>query len=223
MPVFVHLTSHRNLKAIRRTGLTPGGSAGRSRGVYALPVTRNFQISHQWLRELRRQGGGSIYGVYFRLPDGEPVQIGLYSGVHREVSAAEAVALMLAAEQRDPESGRAADAERSPSARRRSLPSSPQGFEVIVPRAIAPSEILRVKSLPQTVGWRYRPGANGTRPAACLWAERGTWGLRRLERAVEEAEAAGQRPKISLFSRDVSASRRAGRIKVGKERKRPGP
>jgi len=214
VPVFVHLTSHRNLKAIRRGGLSLGRNAGRPRGVYALPVTLNFQISHQWVRELRRLAGGTIVGVYFRVSDDEPVEVGPYSGPHRTMRAAEAVALMLQAERRDPSAARAADAGRKPKDRRRTLPSSPEGFEVIVPRAIAPGEILRVKPLPQTVGWRYRPGANGTPPSACLWAERGSWGLRRLERAVEQAEAAGRKPRITLFSRDVSASRKARRIKV---------
>jgi hypothetical protein len=209
MPVFVHLTSHRHLRAIRRGGIGPK----RPGGVYALPVTRNFQISHQWLRELRRSGGGTIVGVYFRIPDDELVEVGHYHLPHREMRAAEAVALMLEAERNDPAAARAADRASRAVQRGRALPASPEGYEIRIARRIEPAEILRIKALPQRVGWRYRPGANGAAPTACLWAERGAWGIRRLERAAERAEAAGRPVRATLFSRDVSSRRRAGRAR----------
>lgn len=212
MPVFVHLTSHRNLRSIRRGGI----GRGRSGGVYALPVTRSFQISHQWLRELRRAGGGTLFGVYFRIPDDEPVEIGHYHRPHRSMTAAEAVAVMLEAETSDPAAARAADSGSRAIARGRALPSSPEGFQVLIPRRIEPGEILRVKALPQVVGWRYRPDANGTPPSACLWVERGVWGIRRLERAVERAEAAGRPVKATLFSRDEASFRRVERLRRGR-------
>ncbi|HEX8263010.1 MAG TPA: hypothetical protein VF547_09065 [Allosphingosinicella sp.] len=212
MPVFVHLTSHRNLRSIRRGGIR----AGRSAGVHALPVTRNFQISHQWLRELRRGGGGTVFGVYFRIRDDEPVEIGHYHRPHRPMTAAEAVAVMLEAESNDPGAARVADSGSRAIARGRVLPSSPEGFEVLIPRPIAPAEILRVKALPQVVGWRYRPGANGAAPSACLWAERGVWGIRRLERAVERAEAAGRPAPATLFTRDQASFRRVERLRRGR-------
>src|SRR4051794_15800290 len=106
MPVFVHLAPHSSLPAIRR-----GGIAIRKgqKGIYALPVTRNFQVSHQWLRELRRQGGGTIVAVYFRIPDDQPVEIGHYDRGHIPMTASEAVAVMLGAEGNDPDQARAAD------------------------------------------------------------------------------------------------------------------
>lgn len=198
MPVFVHLTPHKNVPAIRRGGIAPGR---HTRGVYALPVTRNFQISHQWLRELRRDGGGTIMAVYFRIGDDEPVEVGHFSSRRVEMTANEAAALMLGAEQRDPTQARAADAASKAVKAGRVLPSSPEGYEVIIPRRIAASEILRVKVPPQVVGWRYRPGANGEAPCACICCERGRFGIRRLERAVEAAEAAGKTTKIRLFGR----------------------
>lgn len=220
MPVFVHLASHRNLASIRRTGLALVKRRYRPRGVHALPVTRNFQISHQWLRELRRSGGGTIVGVYFRIPDDELVEVGHYDSLHREMRAAEAVALMLAAERHDPAAARAADAGSRAVRRGHALPTSPEGFEVVVRRAIAPAEILRVKALPQVVGWRHRPGAHGTRPCACLCCERGTYGIRRLERAVEADEAAGRPPRATLFGRDDDSFRRARRLKAAREGRR---
>lgn len=109
MPVFVHLTPERNLPSIRRLGIAPPRTRSRRREVYALPVTRNFYVSHQWLRELRRLAGGTIVGVYFRLPDDHPVLVGHYHRGHVETTAAGAVGLLMAAERRDPVRARQAD------------------------------------------------------------------------------------------------------------------
>lgn len=220
MPIFVHLASHRSLRSIRRSGIRlvkRGG--GRARGVYALPVTRNFQVAHQWLRELRRHGGGTMLAVYFRLPDEEAVEIGHFGGPYVETTAAEAAATMLEAERLDPAAARAADSRSKAVRYGRRLPSSPEGFEVVIPRAVSPSEILRVKGLPQVVGWRYRPGANGTPPVAFMEAERGAWGLRRLERRVEAAEAACMPVEARLFSRSDESLRRVERLRKARERK----
>jgi hypothetical protein len=201
VPVFVHLTSHRHVASIRRGGIRLVKRRVRPDGVYALPVTPNFQVSHQWLRELRRERGGTIVAVYFRLPDDEPTMVGHYDSLHVAMSAAEAAALMLSAENLDPQAARAIDAGSKEVQRKRRLPSSPEGFEVIVPRPIARSEIIRVKALSQVVGWRHRPGAHGTPPCVCLCCERGRYGVRKLVRAVEKAEAAGRPVKARLFGR----------------------
>jgi hypothetical protein len=211
MPVFVHLTSHRNLPAIRRGGI---GRTKRSRGVYALPVTRNFYVSHQWLRELKRHGGGTIVGVYFRIPDDEMVEVGHYDRGRVPMTAAAAVALMMDAEQRDPAAARGRDQASKAVQRGRAMPSSPEGYEVLIPRAVERSEIVRVKVLPQVVGWRYRPRANGTRPCACLCCERGQPGIRKLLRAVEAAEAADRPTKATFFSRDDASFRRVERLRA---------
>jgi hypothetical protein len=42
-----------------------------------------------------------------------------------------------------------------------------RGYEVIVPRAIAPGEIRRTRGVPQVVGWRYFPDAHGAPPCGC--------------------------------------------------------
>ena len=219
MPVFVHLTSHRNLASIRRGGIGAIRKRLRPRGVYALPVTPNFQISHQWLRELRRQGGCTILGIYFRIPDDEPVEIGHFNSIHLPMTAAEAVALMLAAEGQDPAAARALDRASKAVQRGRKLPSSPEGFEVIVPRQIAPSEIVRVKALPQVVGWRYRPGANGTKPCICMCCERGTYGVNKLLRRAEQSEAEGRLPDFEIFGRDEKSWDRVERMKAARGKK----
>lgn len=74
MPTFVHLTSHKHLTKIKREGI-----AASYRGVFAVPVTPNFYASHQWLRELKREGNGEIFGVYFRVSASEPCLIGRYT------------------------------------------------------------------------------------------------------------------------------------------------
>jgi hypothetical protein len=55
------------------------------------------------------------------------------------------------------------------------------GYEVIIPRGIAPGEIHRVRRLSQLVGWRYFPGAHGKAPCACeSCIQRGSYGARRI-------------------------------------------
>ncbi len=126
-----------------------------------MPVTQNFFVSHQWLRELKCKGGGTISGVYFRIPDEEMVWVGHYNKPHRQMTAAEAAALMMADEDRE-------------------------GYEVIIPRRIEKNEIHRIKDLPQVVGWRYYPGAHGRRPCGCPGCQRGRYGARRLRQEYEK-------------------------------------
>lgn len=214
MPVFVHLTSHDNLPAIRRVGIAP---AKWSKRVFAMPVTRNFQISHQWLRELRRGQSGTMLAVYFRVPDDEPVEIGHYSSPHRSVTAAEAVAIMMSVETADPVAARAADKadkNRKDIDAGRRLAASPQGYQVLLSRRIQPSEILRVKVPPQVVGWRYQPGSNGMPPCRCVCCTKGTWGMGKLLRAVEEAEAADRPTKIIMGGREDSSYERVERLRA---------
>jgi len=155
--MFVHLAPESRTALIRRNGISRlrRPSAGHPGGIFAMPVTPNFFVSHQWLRELKRRGRGPIAGVYFRIPDDQPVWVGHYHHAHQEMSAAEAVAIMLQAENRE-------------------------GFEVVIPRRIEAKEIHRVRVLPQVVGWRYYPTAKGNRPCTCWLCTRGEYGARRL-------------------------------------------
>jgi hypothetical protein len=152
------------------------------------------------------------------LPDGEPVTVGHYNSPHVPMTAAEAVALMMRAEQREPAEARRRDAA-SGGVHDSPLPSSPEGYEVIVPRRVRVSELLRFRALPQVVGWRYQPGAHGTAPCTCLCCGgKGQYGVRKLLAAVEEAEATGKPTKVAVFGRGDDSYRRVERLR---RRRRP--
>lgn len=158
MALFVHLAPEAQVRLIRRTGIRRlrKGSAGRPGGVYAVPMTQNFYVSHQWLRELKRFHPGPMIAVQFRIPDPEQVWVGHYHRTHRSMTASEAVAEFMAAE-------------------------DPLGWEVIIPRMIKPSEIHRTRRLPQVLGWRFSPEAKGKPPCClCRYCIRGEYGSRRL-------------------------------------------
>ena len=143
MPIYVHLTSEKLTGRIRRAGVTKG-----MRGVFCLPVLPNYAISHQWLRELKRRGQRTLVGVYFWLPDDELVSVGRYNQPHTQMTAEEASAYTMAA-------------------------PDPLGFEVIVPRSIGASEIRKVRSVPQVVGWRCIPDAHRRPLCQCSYCSGG--------------------------------------------------
>jgi hypothetical protein len=162
MAMFVHLAPESRAALIRRNGIRRlrRPVSGRPGGVFAVPVVRNFFVSHQWLRELKRRNAGAIVGVYFRVSDTEPVFVGHYGRHHQQMSAAEAVAGFDSA-------------------------AAAQGWEVIIPRRIAPAEIHRIRSLPQVVGWRYYPTAKGKKPfCTCKFCTRGEYGARKLRQRL---------------------------------------
>jgi hypothetical protein len=157
--MFVHLTHESRLKKILRVGINKLRKfQNGERGLYAMPVTRNFYVSHQWLRELKRgehRGGGPIVGIYFRIPDEEIITVGHFNQAHQKMTAAQAVATISS-----------------------NIPA--EGFEVIIYRKISASEIHRSRELPQVIGWRYYPEAHGKKPCGCPYCQRGQYGGRKL-------------------------------------------
>ena len=163
MAIFVHLTFEKNTKAILRNGIARfRKQTGHPQGIFAMPVTRNFYVSHQWLRELKRRGRGAIVGIYFRIADEEQVWIRHYKQPHQVMTAAEATAFIANAE-------------------------NVEGYEIIIPRRIESKEINRIKMLPQVIGWRYYPGAHGKKPCGCPFCQRGNYGARRLREEYERS------------------------------------
>jgi len=158
--MFLHLAPESKSKAIVRSGIRV--PRGRS-GIYAMPVTRNYFVSHQWLRELKRGGDRTFVAIHFRIPDDEPVQVGHYGRHHLTVTAAEAAKIVM----------NAGDA---------------QGYEVIIPRAIGSSEIHAVRAVRQVLGWRYFPGSHGRAPCGCpVCQPRGSIRSRKLREKYERS------------------------------------
>jgi hypothetical protein len=175
MPNLVHITRQRNAARLLR-----GGVAARShhrdggRGVYAMAVLSDFTLTHQWTRELRRFQPGVLVAVDLRIPDTEPVLVGHYYSEHRRRTAAEAVAIL------------------------REL-DDPRGYQIFVPRSIRPAEVRRVRAVPQGTGWRFKPGAHGSRPCACPGCiDYGTPGSAKLRRRLEPPEP--PTPKAELMA-----------------------
>lgn len=161
--MFVHLALQKSAPAIQRNGINRLRTMYVPEpGIYACPVVKNFFVSHQWLRELKRRGHGPIVGVYFRIPDDQRVWVAHYRDAHQEMSAAEAADVVMHAE-------------------------APEGFEVIVPRKIKANEIHKIRTLPQIVGWRYYPGAHGRKPCGCPYCQQGQYGGKKLREAYESS------------------------------------
>ncbi len=163
MALFVHLANEKETNSIRRVGIKPRRQSqlvayGFRRIVFAMPVVDNFYVSHQWLRELKRKGQRTIVGVYFRIPDNQQVMVGHYNQSHQIMLASEAVGVVFNNER-------------------------PEGFEVIIPRRIAPAEVLKINSLPQVMGWRYYPDAKGKRPCGCPYCIKGDIKSKRIREA----------------------------------------
>ena len=169
MPIFVHIADERHLPSIQRSGLKlprgrPQTSGARPVGVFALPITANFVVSHQWVRELKKRGFKVAAGVYFRIPDQEQVWAGVYNQEKLQVTAAEAAGF-LAKEQ-------------------------VLGYEVIIPRSILASEIQAVRALPQTLGWRHFPDAHRKGIfCGCKFCMRGEIKSRRIQERYEQNAA----------------------------------
>jgi hypothetical protein len=67
MATLVHLTPEKNASRILRHGINVG------RGIFCMPVLPHYYITHQWVRELKRQGQRSIVAIYFQVPADEVV------------------------------------------------------------------------------------------------------------------------------------------------------
>ena len=126
-----------------------------------MPVTLNFQVSHQWVREIKQWKHGLMMGVYFRVADDERVWMGQYNDVHQEVTVAEASAFVMSQ-------------------------TTMTGVQVIIPRSVEVKDILRVRKLPQVVGWRHYPGSHGRRPFTCKCCQRGGFGSRKIREKLGE-------------------------------------
>jgi hypothetical protein len=160
MPTLVHLADERIHKKILN-----GGIKARSRfcGVYCMPVTPNFYITHQWLRELKSSGAKTFVGIYFHLPSDEMVYAGKYGKPHKHITLGAAIKEIMEME-------------------------DPLGYELIVYRTIEPSAIKKIKHLPQNIGWRYMPDSHGKKPCNCEYCLKGTIKGKRTKNRLDEED-----------------------------------
>ena len=158
MSMLVHLADEKKAKSILRSGIKPGKYMG---GVYCMPVLPHFYITHQWLRELKSNGVKTIVAVYFKVDDLELVYAGRYNKPHGKINLGKAVREIMDLE-------------------------DPLGYELIITRKIESSEILRIKNLPQNIGWRYMPNSHDVKPCTCEFCIRGTIRAGRLRTKREE-------------------------------------
>lgn len=143
MPTLVHLADERHAAKIKKNGLKMG-----RRGLFCMPVLPHFYVSHQWLRELKRFGGKTFVGVYFKTESSEKVYAGRYNEPHRHIELGEAIREIITIE-------------------------DPLGYELILDRKITSGEIEKIRHLPQNIGWRYQPHAKGKPPCGCKFCQRG--------------------------------------------------
>jgi len=156
MAQFIHLLDANDVGRIRRTGIRVAKARWRRfNGVFLFPLTENFVVSHQWMRELRRGRGQNLLAARIRIDDGEMVLLGKYNGEHMEVRAADAIGIVR--EHVDP-----------------------LGLEVILPRSVKPKEIEALYRPPKVTGWRFYPAARGRRPCTCDYCQKGEPFGRRL-------------------------------------------
>lgn len=151
MASFVHITDEKKRKLIEKNGIKKS-----KRGVFCMPVTKDFSITHQWSRELKRGGARALICVQFRVSDDDVVLVGIFNGGKIKMTAAEAVGTIAAH-------------------------TAPMGLEVVFERKILPKEITRIYAAPKLTGWRYYPAAKGKQPFCfCRYCNRGEIRSQRL-------------------------------------------
>lgn len=161
MAQFIHLTDERLLKRIEKAGIRLTTWGKEIRCVYATPALPNFQVSHQWLRELKNKGITTIGAVQFKIPDDEKVLVGRYNEEPLSVTAAEAVNFFM-----DHSTG--------------------LGLQTLILRRIEASEITRSYVPTQIIGWRYHPDAHGKPPfCGCGFCQRGLIKNRKIREKYE--------------------------------------
>lgn len=167
MAQFIHLTDARLLRRLQKSGIRTRiweikvrCEYATVRCVYATPVLKDFQVAHQWLRELKAKGIRTIGAVQFRIPDDEEVLVGRYNEEQLAVTAAQAVKVCMEH-------------------------STGLGLQVLVLRRIEPKEITRCYVPTQIAGWRYNPDAHGKPPCGCDLCQNGRIKNRKIRQKYE--------------------------------------
>jgi hypothetical protein len=138
MALLVHITSLDNEKRIKRSGI----KAGPSNVVFFMPHMKEFLISHQWAREIKRFGIKNFIAIDFKISTDEMIWFGRYNEDHQKTTLGKAIGLLMSAEDK-------------------------LGYEFFIERNITPKELVKFRKIPKPMGWRYEPNAHGKRPCPC--------------------------------------------------------
>ena len=139
MAVLVHITSVENDKSICQSGIKLGKY---NNIVYFMPHMKEYLISHQWARELKRSGIKNFIAVDFKIPTEETIWFGKYTEGHKELPLKEAIELFMSLEDK-------------------------LGYEFFIERKIEAKEVMKVRHIPKPMGWRYEPASHGKEPCPC--------------------------------------------------------
>jgi hypothetical protein len=162
MTQLVHITGEEMGKKIARVGINKGYGNGF---VYFMPVSKNYYMSHQWARELKRSGIKCFSAIYFKIPDETMVWHGHYNQKHEN----ERLSIALGKYLKEPDQ---------------------LGYEFYVVGRIDVKCITKVVPINNILGWRYYPGAHDRKPCGCpACLSRGEYGSsRRRKKWKEENE-----------------------------------
>lgn len=98
MSRLTHLALAAHRSRILREGIKASRTGDGRVALSAMPVLLSFFVSNQWLRELRRRGSSPLLAVDFVIPDDEQVLAGHYAIEPQSLTAAEAAALIMHAD-----------------------------------------------------------------------------------------------------------------------------
>jgi hypothetical protein len=159
MAKFVTIKTMKRAQAIERSGVIKAREASfliptkrkgfigdhfRTAVVFAMPVSTNYVVSHQWIAEIKSNYAHvPVSAIYFDWPDEELVYFGHYSKAKGKATAAEACAYFYRELQKDDY-------------------NHLMGFEVLIPSDIM-GTIKIIKHDLKLVGWRSRAIKMGTK------------------------------------------------------------
>jgi hypothetical protein len=145
MARLIHITAADNVKAILRNGIAARRlrlDAQHDRAVWVFPVLPSHTLTHSWARELKRGGATTIAAVTIQVPDQELCFLRYFNHPPQQGTVADAIGAIASLD-------------------------DPRGYEIIIPRRIKPSEIVRARVLQRAFGWRFFPNAKGRLPPTC--------------------------------------------------------
>jgi hypothetical protein len=145
MAVFVHFADENNKDSIEKNGIKINivHYEQISKGVFCMPVISDFYATHQWVREIKQYNSGNeIIAIYFKIPDDEVVFFGKYNEKLEKIKATGTHKIFIDLEDK-------------------------MGFQTIITRKILKNEIIKIKNIPQIIGWRHFPKSHERKRCLC--------------------------------------------------------